>query len=344
VTGADPHTVGTLKPPTSAYATLIPDFAILPGQFGGPFAGNFWNGRATGEAVRDLKVLGEPGDPLHVKYAEYLGAATDQAHASPFINPVEQGLPDKIAVCEHVNSAKYAPLYAIAYEEPISCAAGDIDITFGRFALAIGAFEFSGDVNQFASKRDIALANDADGNFPLDGFTEQENFGHDLFYGITSDLNPAPSKNAGCGAFCHRSGNNQGTSPQERYTGDGYFNIGVPRNVAIPGNPEPNEGVFFMTGDDGDKGAHKTPTPTAVAFGVTRCDPGVGLTEEDALANNCWPEPEFTGNIPFFILGSRNLTDEEEKAIVSYMKTFSDPVTKAPKPFDLKKFNQEIPF
>jgi len=384
VTGADPHTVGTLKPPTSAYATLIPNFAIVPGPFGDlPFAGNFWNGRATGEAVRDLKVLGEPGDPLHVKYAEYLGAATDQAHASPFINPVEQGLPDIMAVCEHVKSAKYAPLYAIAYEEPINCGAGDVEITFGRFALAIGAFEFSGDVNQFASKRDIALANDVDGNFPLDGFTDQENFGHDLFYGITSDLNPAPSKNAGCGAFCHRNGNNQGTTPQERYTGDGYFNIGTPRNVAIPGNPEPNEGVFFMTENPADLGAHKTPTlrnvdkrpgkgfvkafmhngyfktlkgvvhfyntsnvngPTAAAFGVTRCDPGVGLTEEDALANNCWPEPEFTGNIPFFILGSRNLTDEEEDAIVAYMKTFTDPTTKAPKPFNLKKFQNGIPF
>ena len=249
--------------------------------------------------------------------------------------------------------------------------------------MALGAYQSSKDISPWDSERDIALANDDDGDFPLDDFTDQENFGHDLFYGITSDLNQE-GKNAGCGAFCHRNGNNQGTSPEERYTGDGYFNIGTPRNVAIPGNPEPNIGVAATTGNPAHTGQHKTPTlrnvdkrrgkgfikafmhngyfktlkgvvhfyntsnvngPTAASFGVTRCDPGVGLTEKDALANNCWPEPEFTGNIPFFILGSRNLTDEEEDAVVAYMKTFSDSHTaKAPKPFDLKKFDKGIPF
>ena len=45
------------------------------------------------------------------------------------------------------------------------------------------------------SKRDRALAADADKKFPLDDndggirFTNQENWGHDLFYGIESGLN-----------------------------------------------------------------------------------------------------------------------------------------------------------
>lgn len=383
VTGARPHdpdstarggtNAGGLKPPTNTYATFIPNFAIVP-PFG-PVAGNFWNGRATGEEVAALNVLGGTLD----RYDIYLTAATDQAHASPFINPVEQGLPDIIAVCEHVKSAKYAPLYSIAYDgEQINCTAGrDVEVTFGRIALAIGAYQSSKDISPWDSKRDQALANDSDGVFPLDDFTEQENFGHDLFYGLQSELNP-DRKNAGCGLFCHRNGNIGGTTPQERYTGDGYFNIGTPRNVEIPGNPEPDVGVFAMTGDPGDIGHHKAPTlrnvdkrpgkgfvkalthngwfksleslvhfyntsaigrPTANSFGVTRCPDHI-KTEKDALANNCWPEPESDVGIIRFVVGNLNLTLEEEAAIVSYMKTFTDSHTaKAPKPFNLQKYN-----
>ena len=331
VNGAMRHTVGTLKPPAASYATLIPDFGITPpGGPGGnaPFGGNFWNGRATGEEVRNLGILGGDLD----KYAKYFGGATDQAHASPFINPVEQGLPNITAVCRIVKKAKYAPLYKIAYGERIRCGMDHVEVTFGRIALAIGAYESSGDVNMFDSKRDRALKDDADGNFPLDDFTDQENLGHDLFYGIASDLNPGPNpKNAGCGAFCHRNGNPQGTDPQERYTGDGYFNIGTPRNVEIPNNPEPNIGVAAVTGNDAHKGDQKSPTlrnvdkrkrkkfvkaythngwfksleslvhfyntstiggTTANGFGITRCPDDV-VTEKDALAQNCWPKPMF---------------------------------------------------
>lgn len=359
VTGANPHTVGTLKPPSNAYASFIPNFTIS--QFG-PGGGNFWNGRAQGDVVAGLNVLGGDLD----RYEKYLGPTADQAHASPFINPVEQGQPDIVAVCEHVQSAKYAPLYAIAYDEaPIDCA-GDVVTTFGRFALALAAYQHSSEVNAFDSKRDRALADDSDGNFPLDGFTDQENLGHDLFYA-----------QAGCGAFCHRNGNGSGTTPEERYTGDGYFNIGVPRNVEIPGNPDPNPGLEAITGDPGDLGLHKTPTlrnvdkrrgkgfkkaymhngwfkslESVVHFYNTRdikppCeDPGA--TEKDALAQNCWPAPQIPENVfsagvggGFDIIGNLGLTAEEEAAIVDYMKTFTDNSTaKAPAPFDLKKFEK----
>ena len=394
VTGANPHTVGTLKPPISAYATLIPDFTI--GLFG-PFGGNFWNGRAKGEDVRNLNVLGGDLD----RYDKYLGAATDQAHASPFINPVEQGLPNIIAVCEHVKSAKYAPLYAIAYDgAQINCNAEDVEVTFGRFALAIGAFEFSGDVNMFDSKRDRALKSDDNNDFPLEDFTDQENLGHDLFYGLTSDLNPT-GKNAGCGVFCHQSsggpfGDLRGIAPDQRYTGDGYFNIGTPRNVEIPQNPEPNIGLAATTGCQGgpvsdaapncinpdgtvtdDTGLHKAPTlrnvdkrrgkgfvkayahngffkslesivhfyntsnvngATAALFKVTKCGDHI-KTEKDALANNCWPTPEFTNGIIPGLVGNLGLTADEETAIVAYMKTLTDiPTAKAPRPFNINKF------
>lgn len=367
VTGANPHTVGTLKPPSNAYASFVPNFTI--GQFG-PGGGNFWNGRAQGDEVAGLNVLGGALD----RYSIYLGPTADQAHASPFINPVEQGQPDITAVCEHVKSAKYAPLYAIAYDGELIDCANDVVTTFARFALALAAYQHSNEVNAFDSKRDRALANDSDGEFPLDGFTDQENLGHDLFYNVTSELNPTGVR-GNCAAFCHLSGNGDGTTPDERYTGDGYFNIGVPRNVEIPGNPEPNPGVAATTGDDGDLGLHKTPTlrnvdkrrgkgftkaymhngwfkslESVVHFYNTRdikppCeDPGA--TEKDALAQNCWPAPEILENVfsagvggGFDIIGNLGLTAAEEAAIVAYMKTFTDiPTAKAPAPFNLKKF------
>ena len=76
---------GDRKPPSSAYATVSPIFHIdKKGTFVG---GNFWDGRATGEA------LGNP--------------AADQAQG-PFLNPAEQGLPDSACVVYWVCTATYA--------------------------------------------------------------------------------------------------------------------------------------------------------------------------------------------------------------------------------------------
>ena len=69
--GSIPGRFGNRKPPSAAYATLSPIFhQDKKGLFVG---GNFWDGRATGE------VLGNP--------------AADQA-LGPFLNEVEQALPD----------------------------------------------------------------------------------------------------------------------------------------------------------------------------------------------------------------------------------------------------------
>ena len=70
------------------------------------------------------------------------------------------------------------------------------------------------------------------------------------------------------------------------------------------------------------------------------CEPGA--TEKDALAQNCWPAPEVVENLfEGALIGDLKLTKEEEEAIVAYMKTFTDISTaKAPKPFNLKKFEK----
>jgi len=113
ITGANPHTVGNLKPPTNAYASFIKPFSNVGciGGLTGYCGGNFWNGRAEGNAFPPkfpagaTKHIGEEiffatdGAPLTgvQGYADYFGPTADQA-LNPMPNAVEQNI-DRQAVC-----------------------------------------------------------------------------------------------------------------------------------------------------------------------------------------------------------------------------------------------------
>jgi cytochrome c peroxidase len=72
---------------------------------------------------------------------------------------------------------------------------------------------------------------------------------------------------------------------------------------------------------------------TAASFGITACPDDI-QTEKDALANNCWPAPEFGGPVGGPLVGNLGMNAEQEAALVAYMRTFTDTVTpKAPKPY-----------
>lgn len=47
-------------------------------------------------------------------------------------------------------------------------------------------------------------------------------------------------------------------------------------------------------------------------------------TEADALAQDCWPEPEVADNVNRDELGDLGLSDREEDAVVAFMRTLSD--------------------
>ena len=49
-----------------------------------------------------------------------------------------------------------------------------------------------------------------------------------------------------------------------------------------------------------------------------------GYTEEEALAEDCWPYPEEPRNVNTAELGNLGLTPDEEDAIVAFMLTLSD--------------------
>ena len=217
-------------------------------------------------------------------YSKYFSSISDQA-LNPMPNPVEQNI-DRQKVCDHVAESKYAKLYKLAWGVEIKCneslvsvTAGDVveetnfDISFKRLMLAVGAYQHSADVNSFSSKRDNALRAElaclegvdtgacddgSTGEFPLAGLSEQENYGHDLFYDSRSDLNPT-RKRARC-RICHQSGNRQGTTPEETYADDEFHHIGVPANPDIPGDIGVNPGLMGHTGDPDDIGEFKTPT------------------------------------------------------------------------------------
>ena len=101
-------------------------------------------------AVESVAGLWDKGDGLRIfgtpdqeKWTKYLGPTADQAHASPFLNQVEQGLKDKAAVCDLVKEKSYAALYQQVWGEPLDCTVSTlvepydaVNITFARFAVA----------------------------------------------------------------------------------------------------------------------------------------------------------------------------------------------------------------
>ena len=306
VPGADPHRAGSLKPPSNAYASEISRFracSLPPINLCG---GNFWDGRAEGNAtpmfpgatahVGDEVFESAQGLDLRARYARFLGPVADQA-LNPFPNLDEQNIEAR-QVCKHVAASKYAPLFKIVWGESIDCgeqAYGTrgfkaFEVNFRRLAVALAAWQSSKDVNSFSSRRDQALAADQDGEFPLDDFTAQENLGHDLFYATFQ--NPVTiggvKKFANC-AFCHTdnpiaSGNppaDDGAEEFQLYSDDSYHNIGVPANPEIPGFPAKNPGLEGHTGDPQHRGAHKTPTLRNVDK-----RPGAGFTK--AYTHNGW--------------------------------------------------------
>ena len=255
---------GARKPPATAYATPAPvlHYVIEDGEalFVG---GNFWDGRATGEK------LGNP--------------AADQAQG-PFLNPVEQALPDPACVvyrvCNPANPGRYPVSFevvwgagACAIDWPLNvnatCAAGDmvdlaaperdkVDVAYDQIGLSVAAFEASAEVNQYSSKYDAYVAGQAT-------LTAQEALGLSLF-----------DEKAKCSA-CHVL-DAQSDGQPALLTDYTYDNVGTPKN---PDNPFYNVDADFVdTGLGGfletrpeyagfaaaNLGKHKVPTLRNVAL------------------------------------------------------------------------------
>lgn len=316
---------GNRKPPSSAYATASPKlhYDARAKLFVG---GSFWDGRATGE------MLGSP--------------AADQA-VGPFLNPLEQALPDAAELVRRVCSADYADRFKEVWG-PISC--DDVNKAFGYIGHSIAAYEGSREVNRFDSRFDAYLA----GKTKL---TPQESQGLRLFQG-----------KAKC-AECHTSKPGPNKQPP-LFTDFTYDNIGVPRN---PDNPfyyhretNPMGAAWVDMGLGGflktvpkyrryahaNLGKHKVPTlrntaqrPSAdlvrayghngyfkslkevVHFYNTRDVLPVCGEDDKKVGIDCWPQPEVALNLNRDEMGRLGLTDAEEDAIVVFLETLTDGFT-----------------
>jgi cytochrome c peroxidase len=338
------------KPPTVAYA-MAPVFHMTREDGEVLFVGgNFWDGRATGERLRD---------PI-----------AEQA-LGPFVNPVEQALPDTACVVRLVCEARYP--VSLDAQFPGSCAiiwptdadavcampTGELQLTprdrssadraYDHIATAIAAYERSREVNPFSSKFDRHLAGTA-------ALSPQEQQGLALFTGRGK-----------CSA-CHPV--DKGPRGELPVLTDFTFdNLGIPRN---PENPwyraarnaeglawvDHGLGAFLSTRPEwrtfasANIGKHKVPTLRNVdlrpetAFAKAYMHNGyfktlAGLvhfyntrdvkaacpgpfTEREALVRNCWPPPEVAANMNTDELGDLGLTSAEELAIVAFLKTLSD--------------------
>jgi cytochrome c peroxidase len=300
---------GNRKPPSAAYAILSPIFyQDKKGLFVG---GNFWDGRATGEQ------LGNP--------------AADQA-LGPFLNPVEQALPDSACVVYGVCTAT---TYPVGFEEVWGTNACDIvwppdinsvcategltvalsdedraksDMAYDGIGLSIAAYEDSPEVNAFSSKYDSTFK----GKVKL---SKLEQRGFALFRGK---------------GLCHRCHTSNGK--EALFTDFTFDNLGVPKNpdnpvyVVDPDFVDPGLGGFLMnSGYEEDVymaewGKQKVPTLRNVDLrpdegfvkayghnGYFKTLEGIvhfyntrdvlpecpgDYTEAEALDANCWPAPE----------------------------------------------------
>lgn len=340
--GSIPTRFGERKPPSSAYSTLSPVLEYVR-QAGGLFVGgNFWDGRATGE------LLGN--------------AAADQAQG-PFLNPLEQALPDAACVVYRVSMAAYADEYVrlwgnnirtIDFPDDTDARCGvegttvlltledreKVKAEFANVAISIAVYEQSH--NLFSSKFDATRG----GSY---NFTPEEQRGFALFQG------------KGKCARCHVS-----AGQQAAFTDHTYDNLGVPANPENPfyaTNPsfvDLGLGGFLQSRPEWaalaplEMGKMRVPTlrnvdlrpyPGAVKaymhngvfksleevvrFYNTRdvLPPCASGADRATWGVTCWPAPEVEQNVNRTELGDLGLTADEEAAIVAFMRTLSDGFT-----------------
>lgn len=315
---------GNRKPPSSGYATLSPVFHYWERE-GLFIGGNFWDGRATGEK------LGNP--------------AADQAQG-PFLNPLEQALYTPSDVIDRICNGSYASLFTSVWGDA-SCDPANVDTAYDYVGLSVAAYEGSTEVNAFTSKYDAYLAKKVklnkderlglalfkgkakcslchtiSGKAPLLTDFTFDNLGvprnpENPFYTQT-EFNPDGYNwvDKGLGGFLET---------RTEYADKAMENYGkqkVPTLRNVDKRPYDNFSKAYS-----HNGYFKS-LKGIVHFYNTRdvkpvCE-NIFTTEADALAQNCWPAPEIEANVNKDELGNLRLSNEEENALVAFMKTLSD--------------------
>jgi cytochrome c peroxidase len=208
---------------------------------------------------------------------------------------------------------------------------------YARLAGAIAAFEQSPVFNRFTSKFDFYLA----GKTKL---TALEQRGLKLF---------EDEKKSKC-AECHPSKPvtaSGGRQLPPLFTDFTYDNLGLPRNVNIPGNPKPDPGLaghpqlagkpaagaelgkhkvmglrnIAITAPYGHNGVFRSLEEIVHFYNTRDSKPDVCRDNNDpGFGKTCWPVPEVRENVNTEELGNLKLTADEEAALVAFLKTLTD--------------------
>jgi len=272
---------------------------------------------------------GEGGGGLWLGGQFHDGRAKDlQAQAKgPFLNPVEMQMPDESAVIERIRAnADYVTQLKALYGEAVF---DDDAAAYEAVADAIAAFEKSEVFAPFDSKYDRWLKGGAE-------LTALERKGLEMFV----------REDKGNCAACHVSAGADGG--RALFTDGTFDNLGVPVNEAVRSNPHNplsaeagyrDLGLGGTTGDATLDGAFKVATLRNIAvtgpymhngvfktlkavvhFYNTRDVPGAVNPE----TGEAWRLPEVAETMNVDELGDLGLSDEEEEAIVAFLKTLTD--------------------
>jgi cytochrome c peroxidase len=307
---------GNRKPPAAAYAGDSP-VLYWNAEDETWMGGMFWDGRATGETL---------GDPL-----------AEQAQG-PFLNPLEMAVPDAATLCQLVAEAEYADAFAAVWGEGTLDCVANVDGVYERIGRSIAAYERSSEVTAFTSKYDYYLAGKVE-------LTDQEAMGLQLF---------EDEQKANCAA-CHPSQPGPNGEPP-LFTDFSYDNLGVPANPDLPfynmtdfnalGKDWVDLGLggyLKSAGRDAsvyepEMGKMKVPTLRNVdrrpspdyvkaymhnGYFKSLADIVHFYNTRD-VAGSDWPAPEYAETVNHDELGNLGLTQEEEDAIVAFLKTLSD--------------------
>lgn len=301
--GAVPGRFGFRNPPSSSYASFSPQlhFDEESGEYEGKsreyVGGQFWDGRA-----KDL---------------------TEQAKG-PFLNPVEQNNPSGEEVARKVCQSSYADLFKEVYGMN---ACDDLPAAFDLIADAIAAYEASGESNRFSSKYDWYLKDPV--KYPL---SKQELCGLKLF-----------NKKGNC-ASCHPSTAGPYID-RPLFTDYTYDNLGLPKNPDNPWydmppsfNPAGKDFIDYGLGktvnDPAENGKFKVPTLRNIAVAPPYGHNGLFKTLREVIdfyntagIPGMWPSPEVPENVNRTEIGNLGLTEEEENALIAFLKTLTDGYT-----------------
>ena len=312
---------GTLNAPSVGYARFSPAFHWDEGE-GLYIGGQFWNGRAATLAEQAM------GPPL---------------------NPREMAMPSQWAVVSRLREnpvyvAQFRTLYDIDLEAiPANATASSelkpppgVEEAYARMAQAIAAFEKGRFFNRFTAKYDFVMAGFTE-------FTEQERAGLELF-------NNEQSQCSDCPPSAPLETPDGGYLPP-LFTDFSYDNLGLPRNLNIPGNPEPDPGlggrsdIAARDPDGQELGKHKVMGLRNIAVTAPYMHNGVLATLADVVhfyntrdskprtcrdtndagfGEDCWPAPEVARNVNVEELGDLGLAEEQEQALVAFMHTLTD--------------------